>query len=159
MSMNDIRKLVGGTYFSLTAKDIKKINDAVTERRYRMRQDNGQKSIISHSYSSEGGVAIDYTDLGFDRGFGEMLHLRFYQKIGTREEVHRMWDKLGVPVGERARMNRPKVYCVQFIMNIHGGWNTFRYNKQAKEAIIRGARLLLSFISEVVGQEWKEDVK
>lgn len=156
MSMKDVRYLIGGTYFSLTANDIKKINDSVGERRFGMCQE-GKESIVSHSFSSEGGVAIVYTDLGLNQDFGEMLHLRFYEKIGTRDEVRRVWDELGVPPEERSYKNRPRVYCMHFVTNIRGfGWDTVRYNKQAKEAIIRGARMLLNFVSEVVGQEVRE---
>ncbi len=157
MSMKDVRNLVGGTHFSLTANEITKINEAVSEHRHKMWQDNGRESIINHSFSSEGGVAIDYTDLGLDRGFGEMLHLRFYEKIPTREELHKGWDELGIPPEERSRKNRPKTYCMHFVLNVRGfGWDTFRYNKQAKEAIIRGARMLLNFVSETVDQEVRE---
>ncbi len=153
MSMKDVRNLIGGTHFSLTANDIKKINDGVDEHRSRMYRE-GKRSIIGHSFSAEGGVAIVYTDLGLNQDFGEMLHLRFHEKIPTREELHKGWDELGIPPEERSRKNRPKTYCMQFVLNVHGfGWDTIRYNKQAKEAIIRGAKMLLNFVSEAVGQE------
>lgn len=158
MSMEEVRKLLHGTYFSLIDEDIRKVNTAVDEYKINMWAKH-KESIIINSCSAEGGIAIDYTDLDLSEDFGKRLHLRFFEVIPTREEQHRVWDRLETPPENRNVHNRTRIYKTTFIPNFSVGWDSFRYNQEIKEAIIRGAKMLLNFVSEAVGQDLEGNPK
>lgn len=158
MSMGEVRKLLHGSYFLLIDEDIKKVSDAVDNYIFKMWAEN-KEPIIDTSASAEGGVAIEYVDLGLSEDFGERLHLRYFERLPTRKEQHGVWDRLEVPPEDRNRYNRTKIYRMEFIPNFRTGWDSFRYNQEIKEAIIRGAKMLLDFVSEVVGQDLEGNPK
>ncbi len=135
VSIKEVTKLLYGTYFSLIDEDIDRINNAVGDYKLKMRGEK-KEPIINSSCSAEGGIVIAYTDLGLPEDFGELLHLRFFHMLPTREELHLAWDRLGIPREERNKTNRPRTYKMTFIPNFYSGWDTFRYNRKVKEAII-----------------------
>ncbi len=156
--MEEVERLLYGTYFSVIDEDMRKVDVAVDEHRLDMLAKYKEPTIIN-SYSAEGGIAISYTDLGLSENFGKRLHLRFFEVIPTRKEQYRAWDRLETPPEDRDMHNRTRIYKMTFIPNIDVGWDTFRHDRKIKEAIIRGTKMLLDFVSEAVGQDLEGNPK
>ena len=121
--MKEIRELAHFYYFDLTAEDIKKLQKAVDGLPWE------DPSGVQHSYSSEGGVSIPYEKLGLPKGFGEWLHLRFYERL-----------KFG--------RGQEKTWHMAFVFNINKGLYGIAHNKAAKEAVLTGMKRLLEFVEK-----------
>lgn len=131
MSMKEVWTLAQKCYFDLTPENMKKIADAVDAYAWKARKEDTEFH-VQHSFSSEGGIAVDYLNLGLPPGFGEWLHLRYHKRLKF--------------------FNDEKSYHMSWHFNMKKGLKDISRNKQAKEAVIKGMNMLLDFVEKVTGK-------